>query len=656
MNSARFIKIISLAVALFTVIAMIPYSSAATELNTDIPLVKVESLDELNVVNSAPVDVDTDVSQSYGLFPSKYSSVEKGFVTVPKDQGQNGTCWAFAAASMAETSVLANGGTYGGNQADVDKINFSEAQIAYFTYAGAYDPLGNLNGDGTYIDTDNLLSYGGNHYFTTLAFASWKGLCEDYYMPYDKFVDKLGYEYDPRLGYKSSVRLENAYWLNMSEVDAVKELIINNGAVLTDYFHDDSFFNMETGAYYCSDPYRTNHAITLVGWDDNYSRENFLCQPASDGAWLVKNSWGEEWGNDGYFWLSYCDATVKNSEATTMQFMDSDKYDNNYQYDGSCIMSYVGLNSGMVLANSFTVSADEKEKLEAVSFGIYSSNVDYSIRIIKNSTDFEYLNGEELLSEPVTGHASYSGYYTVPLEEDIVLEKGDEYTVCIKFTTEDDSPIFVLADHSEVMGDMSFVNNIENDRSYYGQDYGKETTLAPLGLRLSSLVEDNRSTARIKAFTTNVEHHNEDDDDNSFWEDIFYWFHTIINGIDTSHKAGEKIELLAEFYLDENGYAHRFVKWVCDKGNLDIDENSAEISFVMPDSDIELHAEYIVVGDVNDDETINAFDALEMRKEITFSETDECNPASDINGDGRVNAIDVVALNKFMGNKYEIIK
>ncbi len=649
MESARFIRVLSLFVAIFTICAVVPHSSAVVNEDVEIPAIKVETVKDFDLVNSVPQNNDTYLKQSEGWFPSFYSSVNNGFVTVPKDQGQNGTCWAFAAASLAETSVLANGGTYAGKKADVDEINFSEAQIAYFTYADAYDPLGNLNGDGTHFEADNILSCGGNHFFTTLSLASWKGLCEDYYMPYDKFVEKGDYQYDARLGYKSSVRLENAYWVNMRDLDVIKDFIMKNGAVVTDYFHDDSFFNDETGAYYCSEPYTTNHAITIVGWDDNYSRFNFLDKPDYDGAWLVKNSWGEEWGNEGYFWLSYADASVKDSDAASMEFIDSSKYDNNYQYDGSCVMSAVGLNSGMVVANSFTVSASEKEKLEAVSFAINSADVDYSIRIFKNSTDFEIINGEELLSEPITGHVSYTGYYTVPVEEEILLEKGDEYTVCIKFTSRNESDvIWVSADTNEAMGDISFVNNMEKDRSYYGMEFSA-------GIRLASLVDsEDPATARIKAFTSNVDEEDDDDDDNSFWEDIFYFFHTIINGVDTSHKVGEQIDLFAEFFLDEKGYAHRFAKWICDKGNLDIDEDSAEISFTMPGYDVELHAEYIIVGDVNSDEDVNSFDVIEMRKDIKYGDENEQSAAADINNDGKVNAVDIVAIKKFMSNKYEI--
>ena len=52
--------------------------------------------------------------------------------------------------------------------------------------------------------------------------------------------------------------------------------------------------------------------MTLVGWDDNYHAENFNYTPESNGAWLKKNSWGPEWGDAGYVWISYEDDAIGN--------------------------------------------------------------------------------------------------------------------------------------------------------------------------------------------------------------------------------------------------------------------------------------------------------------------------------------------------------
>ena len=59
----------------------------------------------------------------------------------------------------------------------------------------------------------------------------------------------------------------------------------------------------------------TGHAVTIIGWDDKYSRNNFNsnCRPENDGAWLILNSWGADWGNNGTAWVSYEDINFLNS-------------------------------------------------------------------------------------------------------------------------------------------------------------------------------------------------------------------------------------------------------------------------------------------------------------------------------------------------------
>ena len=76
----------------------------------------------------------------------------------------------------------------------------------------------------------------------------------------------------------------------------------------------------------------------------------------------------------------------------------------------------------------------------------------------------------------------------------------------------------------------------------------------------------------------------------------------------------------------------------------------------MPEGNVELHAEYVIVGDVNFDEKINALDVIEMRKDLKFDISGEVDVAADINDDGKNNALDFIAMKKYIGNKYEIIK
>ena len=98
------------------------------------------------------------------------------------------------------------------------------------------------------------------------------------------------------------------------DADRVKLLISEYGSVSTMIYMDNS------GKYYCPDTAAScypfdgvvNHAVTLIGWDDNYKKENFSSNSGvtTDGAWIVKNSYGTSWGDDGYFYISYEDKSL----------------------------------------------------------------------------------------------------------------------------------------------------------------------------------------------------------------------------------------------------------------------------------------------------------------------------------------------------------
>lgn len=127
-----------------------------------------------------------------------------------------------------------------------------------------------------------------------------------------------------------------------------------------------SYYNADTGGY--SDlttrsGKRINHIVTIVGWDDNYSKDNFLSKSkvTADGAMDRQNSWGSDWGDEGYFYLSYQDPNISNLVAAEASAVEDQQYKNNYFYDGSSAVTTVQITTGESVAAIYIAGGRKRE-------------------------------------------------------------------------------------------------------------------------------------------------------------------------------------------------------------------------------------------------------------------------------------------------------
>lgn len=532
-----------------------------------------------------------------------------------RDQGQHGTCWVFSSAALAESSLIMQG------KADKD-IDLSEAQLIYNIYNEVADPLGNTTGDTTEAVADSWLELGGNVMMTSLSLAAWKGIATETEIPYEGISDDM--YLTPEQQALSSAILTDSRWFNMSQTAVVKQNIIEYGAVSSSYYHDDTYLNDTTGGYYQNVTTATNHAITIVGWDDNFSASNFANKPAGNGAWLCRNSWGDWWGLDGYFYLSYYDPSLTSQQAYSLKMGTSDIYDNNYQYDGGLQTASIGLPSGLSVWNTFTSSASEKETLEAVGLGTFSTDIKYTLRICDK-------DGNDLLPEPQIGYTTHAGYYTIELDAPVTLEKGTEFSVC--FTLENangsNDTIQVLIDMAGNNGHFGYTINTENDRSYYG--YGVDV----FGINLS---ESENVTLRIKALTNNAKENHD---------------HFItVNGEKTEHREGDIFDIIADFYKYINGMLYRFSYWKCDCDIHDPfdDDQMCNTTVTMPGHDVEINAVYSLLGDLNEDDSVNIQDLFELKSMMLG--TVDTTSLGDIAHNHSVDITDLFALKQLLMGEF----
>lgn len=359
--------------------------------------------------------------------PSSYDLRNYNKVTSVKNQGAYKTCWAFASMASLESSAINKGISSIGN------TDYSEYQIAYFMYNRVTDPLGKTGNDGVdIISSEDYTDYGGNIVLAAMNMSKWVGAAQESTCAYSNMGGVLSNQYAYRY---DTVHLENSYWVSMEDMADVKNCLMTYGAGAMSLCISITYRGQDGYSYYCPIEDSINHAVTLVGWDDNYSKYNFKNTPEGNGAWLCKNSYGDDGVNGGYIWISYYDATIYQDPVVFNVAASAGNYDNNYQYDGG-----VGIQASAVgyydnpdpvskkMANVYT--ADSSEALKAVSFYTCETNVGYSVEVYKLNTGATSPVEGTLMSTK-NGYERYMGYHTINLDNTVGLNAGDNFSVVV---------------------------------------------------------------------------------------------------------------------------------------------------------------------------------------------------------------------------------
>ncbi|HZV82499.1 MAG TPA: lectin like domain-containing protein, partial [Geobacteraceae bacterium] len=216
--------------------------------------------------------------------------------------------------------------------------------------------------------------------------------------------------------------------------DTIKQAILDYGAVQSSYYSSSStsYYRSATASYYYNGTNTSNHAITLVGWDDNYDKSNFATVPPGNGAFIVRNSWGTYWGQSGYFYMSYYDSKIGNDNYQFRGLEPVSKYVSIYQHDPLGITYAMGSGTSTTywFANIFTAAGTES--ITAAGFHAASAGSTYDWYVYTGVTSGPRTG---TLAASGTGQTlTFPGYHVVPLSP-VAITAGQKFSVVIKLTT-----------------------------------------------------------------------------------------------------------------------------------------------------------------------------------------------------------------------------
>ena len=341
-------------------------------------------------------------------------------------------------------------------------------------------------------------------------------------------------------------------------MNQIKYHIQNYGSVEA-YIHSGNShcYNEETGAKFCNNSilHKSDHAISIIGWDDNYSIENFLeeSRPKSNGAWIVRNSWGEKYefilselkeeifntfkrqciergwnssneipnsfieqagytiegekaykkyGDNGIIYISYEDDNISRGMYGIVKATDTVDYDCLYQYDEFYPAAEITLynNNSVMLANTFNKKTSGTEYLTQVQ--LYSPQT-YTCRVYVNPNGASKAKKDlQLVSLKAGEFETFNaGYHTLEFSKPIEI-KGNDFAVVIEILNDKDSIHIPIETKCKEIRDFDSVI-VENGKCFLaiGNDLEKCEWVD-----MSKLSETNSSLpngdSTIKAFTT----------------------------------------------------------------------------------------------------------------------------------------------------------
>lgn len=398
-----------------------------------------------------------DNSEGISDVPPSYDLRTRLRVSEVRNQGNYGTCWAFAAISALESSLMPE-----------ENLLFS---VDHMSMSNSF----------------NVNQYDGGEYTMGMAYlAAWQG---PVYEKDDPYGDGATDESLSPVKHVQEIRI-----IDGKDYQGIKEAVFKYGGVQTSLYSNISsskgnskYFNKGTNAYCYMGSEKPNHDVVIIGWDDNYPKENFNVDLEGDGAFICQNSWGNEFGDDGFFYVSYYDTNIGTHNEVYTGVENTDNYDNIYQSDLCGWVGKMGYDKeDMYGANVFTATSDQN--IKAASFYATASDTSYELYIVNDFKDEYSFADRKKVAE---GTLENAGYYTIKFDEEVPVTEGERYAVVLHINTpESTHPMAIEYDSGE-----SYLKDVDLDD---GEGY-----ISYDGAAFINVKEKQDCNLCIKAFSDN---------------------------------------------------------------------------------------------------------------------------------------------------------
>ncbi len=409
-----------------------------------------QDLEALQTASSAQLDAWVNLSSFDGRLYN--------YITPERNQGGLGICWAYAAMGAVEANILRDNVDPTVNK---DTLDLDEVVAAYVRYNrdGENDPL-YLTTNDTYSE-ENWRARGGHADDAFMAMSQG-------FSPVDQAImSDSAYDWYIKQKVSQSKYFVKGFKQVNHTADAIKRAILEYGSVTMEYKAPQT----TTQKYlYYEDGTSLGHASLIIGWDDSIKKGLFWPQqPSTDGAWIVKNSWGPN-NNDvngtDCLYLSYESYLSRNFYVVEMGLRED--YQNIYYYDGqisSDVNQYYSEAHGAIYEAKLS-STTEQEQLTAVSFGVRNENVTANIKVFEldninqgNVNDpVNIPDSGKLLAEKSNVYLKDDGFYTIDLDQPINLEQGEYFSIVISGQDASGQPLFPVCavDYGDSVNDMTY--------------------------------------------------------------------------------------------------------------------------------------------------------------------------------------------------------